>query len=80
MGNYRVTFLKTLRNAYGTPFLACHRAVDVAAATSANDASEAAKRYLERIERVTDWTQHADTFQVSVAAPPAARQAGARTG
>lgn len=70
MGAYRVTFLKTLTNSYGTPFLACQRSVDVAAVPTADDAVEKAKRQFERLEGVPNWSLHADSFEVAVMPPP----------
>lgn len=66
MGAYRVTFLRTLTNSYGTPFLACQRSVDIGSARTADDAIEAAKRCFEQMEGVADWALQADTFEIAV--------------
>jgi hypothetical protein len=61
-----VIFFKTLLSSDGHPFKCLQLTVDIAHARNTDRAVKAAKRHFERLHHVSDWTLHADTFEVEI--------------
>jgi hypothetical protein len=64
MKAYRVRFLNELTNDSGHVFHCCQRVIDIHAAKSMDRAIEAAKRRFARLERMSNWTLRAQSFEV----------------
>ena len=66
MAAYVVTFFKTLLGTDGHSFKCIQQRVAVRRARSAERATKAAKLRFERLCGISDWTLHADGFQLEI--------------
>ena len=60
---YLVSFFKTVITSYGNDHEICQRTVEVTAADE-DEALQQAKDELCRAERLVDWSQHADRYEL----------------
>ncbi|HEY0330578.1 MAG TPA: hypothetical protein VGC77_15950 [Rhodopseudomonas sp.] len=74
MARYMVKFFKDILGDNGHHAEVCQHLLEVEAANS-GDAGELAKRKFCEIERLSDWSLHADRLRVSESERPAERQA-----
>jgi hypothetical protein len=66
MTTYKVNFFKDLMSSDGHQFKCLQRAVEIRRARSVERAIQAAERRYARVHRVSDWSVHADSFEVEI--------------
>lgn len=65
---YRVSFFKNLLSSDGHPFKVVQRVLEVDDCRNAEEAISAAQRRFAALERVPNWTLHADCTEVAMTA------------